>query len=138
MKTHTQNLLAIRPDLQLDSSQAGPEETFQNQTLRPILKMQHALLTTLFQAYIHKRKDSYFLLTKAGRLAWIDHSVRSDLRFRNLLVGTVIGHFAEAELAHYLASEAEYMRRIVSLLVQRLQSAAFVAPTSGGKQQPPD
>ncbi len=133
MKTHDQHLLALRPDLQLDSSQAGPEETFQHQTLRPVLKMQHPLLAALFQAYIHKRKDSYFLLTKAGRLAWIDHSVRSDLRFRNLLVGTVIGHFTAAELAIYLANEAEYMRRIVSLLVQRLQSVVFVAPTSVGK-----
>ncbi len=128
MKTYEQHLLALRPDLHLNTEKAGPEEAFQNQTLRPVLKMQHALLVTLFTAYIHKRKDSYFLLTKAARLAWIEHSIRTDLRFRNLLVGTIVGHFTESELTVYLANEAENMRRIVSLLVQRLQSVVFVAP----------
>ncbi len=127
MKTHDQNLLALRPNLQLDSSQAGPEESLQNETLRPILKMQHSLLVALFTAYIHQRKDSYFLLTKAARLAWIAHSIRTDLKFRNLLVGTIIGHFTEAELEVYLANEPENKRRIISLLVQRLQSVVFTA-----------
>ena len=126
MNTHDQNLLAIRPELPLDITKAGPEEAFQNQTLRPVLKMQHSLLTALFSAYIHKRKDSYFLLTKAGRLAWIAHNVRTDLRFRNLLVGTIVGHFTEKELDFYLTNEAENLRRIVHLLVQRLQSVTFL------------
>lgn len=123
--TRDQQLPTIRPDLSLDSTQSKPEEAFQNQTLRPILKMQHPLLAGLFSAYIHKRKDTYFLLSKAARLAWIAHSVRTDLRFRNLLVGTVIGHFTEKELAEYLANEPENLRRIVGLLVQRLQSVGF-------------
>ena len=125
MTTHDQQLLALRPDLSLNIAQSTPEEAFQNQTLRPILKMQHPLLAGLFTAYIHKRKDAYFLLSKSARLAWIAHSVRTDLRFRNLLVGTVIGHFTEKELAEYLANEPENMRRIVGLLVQRLQSVGF-------------
>ncbi len=125
MTTRDQQLPAIRPDLALDIAQSTPEEAFQNQTLRPILKMQHPLLAGLFTAYIHKRKDAYFLLSKSARLAWIAHSVRTDLKFRNLLVGTVIGHFTEKELAEYLASEPENMRRMVSLLVQRLQSVNY-------------
>lgn len=125
MINRDQQLLTIRPDLSLDTTQSTPEEAFQNQTLRPILKMQHPLLAGLFNAYIHKRKDAYFLLSKSARLAWIAHSVRTDLRFRNLLVGAVIGHFTEKELAEYLANEPENMRRIVGLLVQRLQSVNF-------------
>ncbi len=125
MTTHDQQLLAIRPDLSLDITQSTPEETFQNQTLRPILKMQHSLLTGLFMAYIHKRKDAYFLLSKAARVAWIAHSVRTDLKFRNILVGAIIGHFTTKELSEYLANEPENMRRIVGLLVQRLQSVNF-------------
>ena len=127
--TRDQQLLAIRPDLSIDSSQSTPEEAFQNQTLRPILKLQHTLLAGLFSGYIHKRKDPYFLLTKSARLVWIAHSVRTDLKFRNILVGAVIGQFTENELVNYLANEPENQRRIVSLLVQRLQSVNFVAPT---------
>ena len=118
-------LIALRPDLQLSVENALPEEVFQNQTLRPILKMQHTLLAQLFQHYIHKRKDTYFTLSKKAKKDWIAHSVRTDLRFRNLLIGAVIGHFTAAELAFFHSSEAGCMRRITDLLVQRLQSVDF-------------
>jgi hypothetical protein len=118
-------LITLRPDLQLSVENALPEEVFQNQTLRPILKMQHTVLAQLFQHYIHKRKDIYFTLSKKAKKDWIAHSVRTDLRFRNLLIGAVIGHFTAAELAFFHSSEAGCMRRITDLLVQRLQSVDF-------------
>jgi len=120
-----QLLTALRPDLQLPVEKSLPEEVFQNQTLRPILKMQHTLLAQLFQHYIHKRKDTYFTLTKKAKQDWIAHSVRTDLRFRNLLVGTIIGHFTAAELEFFHSNEAACMRRIIDLLVQRLQTVDF-------------
>jgi hypothetical protein len=120
-----QLLTALRPDLQLPVEKSLPEEAFQNQTLRPILKMQHTLLAQLFQHYIHKRKDIYFTLSKRAKLDWIAHSVRTDLRFRNVLVGAVIGHFTAAELEMFHEHEAGCMRRITDLLVQRLQSVDF-------------
>ncbi len=120
-----QLLTALRPDLQLPVDKALPEEAFQNQTLRPILKMQHTLLAQLFQHYIHKRKDSYFSLTRKGKLDWIAHSVRTDLRFKSLLVGAVVGHFTTAELAFFHSNEAGCTRRLTDLLVQRLQSVDF-------------
>ncbi len=124
-----EQLILLRPALDLETSQSTPGELFQNQTLRPILKLQHPLLVQIFQSYIHKRKDGYFSLSKKGRLDWIAHTVRTDQRFRNLLLGTIIGHFAETELTDFLENEADYTRRLANMLIQRLQSVVFVENT---------
>ena len=38
------------------SDKTLPFETFQNVTLRPIIKMQHDLILALFQSYVQKKK----------------------------------------------------------------------------------
>jgi hypothetical protein len=118
-------LLALRPELELDTTQSTPVEIFQNNTLRPILKMQHALLTQLFRKQIEKRKNVYFQLPEKDRLGWIALSVRSDQRFRYQLAGMVIGHFTATELDFFSDNEEEAMRRLTDLLVQRLQSGVY-------------
>ncbi len=122
-----QQLIQLRPDLQLPTVLSKPDEQFQNQTLRPILKMQHDLLVRLFSSEILRRKNVYFKLAKQARLDWITNSVRADMRLRNLLGGTIIGHFTLEELQTYEAHEAECARRLVHLIIQRLQSVDFEA-----------
>lgn len=119
----SQQLLSIRPNLELDSSQSTPAEQFQNQTLRPILKFQHELLLAAFRAYIDKRHGVFFLLSAKDRVEWIKHSVQKDQSLRNTLTGMVIGHFSLEEWDSFLANEAEHSRRLIQMLIQRLQSA---------------
>ena len=120
-----QLLQQLRPDLQLPLQSSKPEECFQNQTLRPILKMQHVLLVQLLATHIRKRKNVFFKLSASARMEWIANVVRADQRFRNLLVGTVVGHFSLGELKIFEAKEAEYLRRLVTLIIQRLQSVDY-------------
>lgn len=120
-------LLALRPDLGLDTGKSGPVEIFQNTTLRPILKLQHTLLTRLFQKHIEKRKNAYFNLPEKDRPDWIAHTVRSDQHLRHQLAGMVMGHFTAAELDWFSANEEEAMRRLTELLIQRLQSENYSA-----------
>jgi hypothetical protein len=122
-----QKLLQLRPDLQLSTLQSSVEEHFQNQTLRPILKMQHPLLARLMFAQILKYKSAFFKLSKPDRLEWIAHTLREDARLRHLLAGTIIGHFTLDELKSFEANEAECMRRLMQMMVQRLQSVDFDA-----------
>ncbi len=122
-----QQLLQLRPSLQLPTLPSKPDEQFQNETLRPILKMQHTLLVQLFGTEIQRRKNVLFQLPKPAQLEWITNAVRSDQRLRNLLVGTVIGHFTLEELQIFEAHEAECSRRLVNLIIQRLQSVEFEA-----------
>ena len=120
-----QSLLQLRPDLGLDSNHSGPEETFQNQTLRPVLKMQHDLLVRLFRPQISKQKVPYFNWTREVQKEWVARTLRSDSSLRQMLVGIVIGHFTLDELDTYMESESNLRRRLISLLVQRLQSVDF-------------
>jgi hypothetical protein len=119
----SQQLSSIRPTLELDSTQSTPAEQFQNQTLRPILKFQHELLVAAFRAYIDKRHGVFFQLSAKDRVEWIKHSVQKDQSLRNTLTGMVIGHFSLEEWDSFQANEAEHSRRLIQMLIQRLQSA---------------
>jgi hypothetical protein len=119
-----EQLPTLRPDLGLDTQRSTPDEVFQNQTLRPILKLQHPLLVAVFGHYLAQHKNTYRNLPRTERPAWIAHTLRSNLRLRSLLTGLVIGHFTAAEWAQFVENEPERMRRLVNLLVQRLQSVA--------------
>lgn len=123
MNLRTQLIQSIRPDLDLDSSQSTPAEQFQNQTLRPILKFQHELLVAAFHAYIEKRHGVFFQLSAKDRVEWIKHSVQKDQSLRNTLTGMVLGHFTLEEWAIFQVNEAEHSRRLIQMLIQRLQSA---------------
>ena len=50
---------SIRPTLtpSITEGKLSPLEKFQNKTLRPILKMQHALLIAAVRFYIEKKKN---------------------------------------------------------------------------------
>ena len=65
MNDRPNDLLRIRPEIkktkQLDSM--STEERFQNETLRPILKLQNPLLIAVFQRYIEMRKGVFFGLS---------------------------------------------------------------------------
>ena len=118
----SQQLSSIRPDLDLDSTQSTPAEQFQNQTLRPILKFQHELLVAAFRAYIDKRHGVFFQLSAKDRVEWIKHSLQKDQSLRNTLTGMILGHFTIEEWATFQLNEAEHSRRVIQMLIQRLQS----------------
>ena len=65
MNDRPNDLLRIRPEIkktkQFDSMSA--EERFQNETLRPILKLQNPLLVAVFLAYIEMRKGVFYGLS---------------------------------------------------------------------------
>ncbi|WP_420457845.1 hypothetical protein [Neolewinella sp.] len=105
------------PTLPTDS----PEEAFQNDTLRPILKQQDELLRTVFAHYLIKRKVRPEQLPTAKRAEKIKELVTRDNRLRGLLFGMVIGQFTPEEAAYYVENEGGVNRRMTNLLVERLQ-----------------
>ena len=124
-------LTSLRPSIEanIDENAENSPGHFQNATLRPILKLQNGLLLQMFKHYLQKSKGSFFQLTAPKQLEFIANSIRSDLRFRNMLTGIVIGHFTEKEWDVFATQEQEITRRIADLLIQRLndQVGALVA-----------
>ncbi len=121
-------LITLRPPIPtiIDKNAVNPAELFQNRTLRPILKLQNDLLDAIFKNYIIKRKGVFHKLGQPKRVEYIENSIRKDLKFKNLLVGVITGHFTLEEWARFIADERELTKRTTNLLVQRLTSQVEV------------
>ncbi len=115
-------LTRLRPAIEanIDENPENSAGHFQNATLRPILKLQNELLLQVFKHYLQKSKGSFFQLAPPKQLEFIGNSIRSDLRFRNMLTGLIVGHFTEQEWEVFASMEPELTRRIADLLIQRL------------------
>lgn len=124
MKNDRSNLIALRPNIPTinETAATNTAEQFQNQTLRPILKFQNELLLQVFRAYTVQRKNVFHQLSHPKKLDYMEHSIRKDLKFKNRLLGLIIGHFISEEYTAFLKEEKELTRRLTNLLVQRLQS----------------
>ncbi len=125
MKERDENLIAIRPAI--PRIETGKEytdiERFQNQTLRPILKMQHDLLFAFFDSYCVKRKTKFREMTTEKQEEQIQHWLSKDISFRQMILGLVIGQFILEEYRTYLDLEPEASRRIRTMAGQRIMNA---------------
>ena len=96
------------------------DEMFQNQTLRPIIKMQNDLFIAVFKNYIAKRKNVFYDLTLPKQLAYIDNAIHKDMKFRNSVKGMIIGQFTEEEYAIYIQNSSALNKRMMNIVKQRL------------------
>ena len=64
MNDRPSDLLRIRPEIKKTQQfeNMSVEERFQNETLRPILKLQNPLFLAVFHNYIEKRKGVFYSL----------------------------------------------------------------------------
>lgn len=116
------DLKKLRPSINsiLTGQEVSEAEQFQNDTLRPILNLQNELLLSVFRNYLQLRKNPFDGLKPPKRRAFIEKSVRNDLKFRNFLMGLVAGHFTLQEWEIFEKHSAELTRRTVGMLVERL------------------
>jgi hypothetical protein len=97
-------------------------EQFQNNSLRPILKLQNQLLLRIFEQYIKKRKGVFYQLAYEKQAAYIQQSIQKDAPLRNFLIGSICGLFTIEEWQIYQQHEGELRKRLLQLLIVRLQS----------------
>ncbi|MFK7773368.1 MAG: glyoxalase [Saprospiraceae bacterium] len=124
MSNRDQNLKSLRPLIPTISEKniTSESEHFQNVTLRPILKLQHDLLIQIFHQYTIHRKNVFQKLSPEKKLEYIEHSIRKDLTFRSLLIGTIVGHFTTEEYQIYAQQETELRKRLINMLIERIKS----------------
>lgn len=123
MNERSHSLLKIRPQLLSAkvTDTMSNDERFQNQTLRPIIKLQNSLLLEVFQNYIVKRKNRFYELTLAKRMEYITHAIQKDLKLRNSLKGMIIGHFTVEEYGLYVENSSALNKRMMSMVIKRIQ-----------------
>ncbi len=124
MTPRDQHLLAARPIIEsiIINDTMSSEERFQNETLRPVIKLQNDLFIEVFRNYIAKHKNVFYQLTLEKRLNYIENAIHKDIKFRNSLKGMVIGQFTVDEYLTYIKNSSALNKRMMNIVKQRLQS----------------
>lgn len=114
-------VLDCRPILELEQpSQQSKEEKFQNECIRPIIKFQHDLIISMVHGHRFFHKAMLGSDTQEQYRAKLKTFLVGQKELRQQLVGIVIGLFTTDELKRYQLHPAEYQRRIIQIIAQRL------------------
>jgi|TARA_B110000240_G_C13134952_1_gene298481 hypothetical protein len=98
-------------------------ELFQNQTLRPVIKMQHDLLIASFNRYKLKRKIDFSTLTEQKVRSKVKAAFVKDINYKNVTLGFIIGVFSLEEYELYSLNASELNKRIIQIVIQRVQDS---------------
>jgi hypothetical protein len=104
------------------TSTTSADEVFQNQTLRPVLKLQNDLLVEVFRNYITKYKGDFHSYSVDKKLQYIENSIQKDIKFRNSLKGIIIGLFTIDEYKDYINNSSSLNKRMMNMVIERLKS----------------
>jgi len=117
------NKLELRASLEIPILEASTaEENFQNQTLRPILKLQNDLYWVLFINYAVRQNADFNSLSATKKSNFIEQSLQKDNVLKNTCIGMTIGMFTLPELEIYNSESKVFNKRIITMLIERLKS----------------
>lgn len=110
---------SLRPDLDLGNSDKKTLELFQNETLRPILKLQHELTLSLLHSHRNFKADHLGAATRLEFEEYMTKYIQSNLDLRNQLIGATVGLFTKNELELYITNRKEMNRRLIQMQLKR-------------------
>lgn len=117
-----QEKLNLRQSLNIpQSGNTTITEEFQNQTLRPILKLQNNFLVDFFRNYASKQNADFNSLSTVKKHDFIEQSVQKDNTLKNTFIGICIGMFTLEELTTYHSDSKNFNKRIIAMLTERLK-----------------
>lgn len=123
METRDSILINMRPEIA--SAKISPnmsaDERFQNQTLRPVIKLQKDLLIAVFKNYIRKHKNVFYDLSIENKMDYIENAIQKDTKFRSSLKGMIIGQFIREEYEIYIKNSSALNKRMMNIVKERLK-----------------
>ena len=114
-----EKVLSLRPDLDLGGVDKTDMELFQNETLRPILKLQHELTISLLQQHKNYKLDKVKTMTKDQYDVFINKYLQTNVDLKNQLLGVVIGLFTSLDMSFYTEHRKEVHKRIIQMQKKR-------------------
>ena len=121
MITRDENLLKIRPDLNLNSENSTELEQFQNNTLRPVLKLQNQVFINLFKEHLFATKRQISIYNTKAQKTLVRETIAKNHNLRNSFVHSVIGVLTNDEFNFYVQNKKEVSKRIISMVQKRIQ-----------------
>ncbi|SHG76923.1 hypothetical protein SAMN05443549_106173 [Flavobacterium fluvii] len=104
------------------SGQSSSDELFQNQVLRPILKLQNDLFIASFINHLGKNRIDFNAFSVEKKLTTIENAIQKDIKFRNALKGMIIALFTIDEYALYIKNSSSLNKRMMGMLIEQLKS----------------
>jgi len=124
MKDRVDQIRWIRPKLviQYEPVEASVDLVFQNEVLRPILKLQNGLFMNSFFDYCLKKKISLGQFDRKKVEEVVRNILSKEQRLKNQFLGMVIGVMTIEEHKYYLLNSKSVNKRIMSMLRERICS----------------
>jgi hypothetical protein len=126
METRDAFIVGLRGETEGNVDHSSPEEKFQNQTIRPILKLQNDLFLDVFRNYVAKYKNDFYSYSVEKKLQYIENAIHKDIKFRNSLKGIVIGLFTIVEYDAYIKNSSNLNKRMMNMLIERLKNQVLL------------
>lgn len=104
------------------TDQSSSDEVFQNEVLRPILKLQNDLFIASFINHLGKNRIDFDAFSVEKKLVTIENAIQKDIKYRNALKGMIIGLFTIDEYAQYIKNSSSLNKRMMGMLIERLKS----------------
>jgi hypothetical protein len=120
MNNRSEQLKNLRPIINVDNSKSTDLETFQTNTLRPILKFQNDLILTIINQHLAENKIVVKNLTENKKTERIHEIVKGNLQLKQLFTGITIGLFTEVEITFYHENKREVVKRTITILLERV------------------
>ena len=120
MNNRSEQLKNLRPIINVDNSKSTDLETFQTNTLRPILKFQNDLILTIINQHLAENKIVVKNLTDNKKTERIHEIVKGNLKLKQLFTGITIALFTEEEITFYHENKREVVKRTITLLLERI------------------
>jgi len=120
MDNRSQQLKNLRPTINVDNSKSTDLETFQTNTLRPILKFQNDLIITIINQHLAENKIVVKNLTDNKKTERIHEIVKGNLQLKQLFTGITIALFTEKEITFYHENKREVVKRTITMLLERV------------------
>lgn len=118
------NKIELRPIIStiIKNDSQSLEEKFQNEILRPILKLQNDLIFCFFKTYLEEKKIKFNQFPRLKKIEKIEKIFNTDSSFKAELRGFIIGMLTSFEYKQYVESKKELNKRISTMAKERIIS----------------
>lgn len=111
----------IRPEVSYTREGMTVEESFQNVTLRPILKLQNDLILSTFKLALHKSHPRFNVFNNVEQKRIIRLLLKMDTTIKSFLINSIVALFTLDEMLFYNDNKTAVNKRITELLIKRLE-----------------
>ncbi len=122
MENRAQSLKKILPKIEGNKETDSPNEAFQNDVLRPILKFQNEIIILYFEHFIVESKIEFQKLKHSHKITQVHDLFKTNIQFKQFCLGLVVACFTPADFDFYVHDKKEINKRIIAMLIERICS----------------